>query len=147
MRIHADKIEGDPPHGLCVRDIRFILASVPPSWTKGLREVRLANGLLPKGMHRLPQAFCHRSVGSLILYTRGCPKREVLAATLCALAATSLNIDVTVSCSPSDAEKRRLSQLVEPLVEEILPEMTPPKKLSPEAYVRWQPIPFPNDAA
>ena len=147
MRIHADKIEGDPPHGLCVRDIRFILATIPPSWTEGLREVRLANGLLPNGMHRLPQAFCHRSVGSLILYTRGGTKREVLVATLSALAASSLNIDITVACSPSVADKRRLSQLVEPLVEEILPEMTPPKKLSPEAHVRWQPIPFPNDTA
>jgi hypothetical protein len=98
-------------------------------------------------MHRLPQAFCHRSVGSLILYTRGGTKREVLVATLSALAASSLNIDITVACSPSVADKRRLSQLVEPLVEEILPEMTPPKKLSPEAHVRWQPIPFPNDTA
>jgi hypothetical protein len=43
MKIHADKIESAPRHGLRISDIRLILAAVPPAWIEGLKEVRLSS--------------------------------------------------------------------------------------------------------
>ena len=140
MKIHADKVEGSPPHGLTVRDVRLILATVPPEWIAGLVEVRLANGPGPR-------AYLFSSDGRLTIYSRSGTKRQILVEVLSVLAAPSLNIKSTVSRSPSKAEKHRLEQFIESFVEQILPDMTPPTKRSPEAHVPWQPIPFPNDAA
>ena len=140
MRIHADKIDGRQLHGLTVRDVRLILATVPPEWIEGLVEVRLANGPGPR-------AYLFHSDGRLTIYSRSGTKRQILVAVLSVLAAPSLKIESTVSRSPSKAEKHRLEQFVEPFVEQILPGMTPPTKRGPEAHVPWQPIPFPNDAA
>jgi hypothetical protein len=140
MRIHADKIDGSPLHSLTLRDVRLILATVPPNWIDGLVEVRLANGSGPR-------AYLFRSDGRLTIYSRSGTKRQILVAVLSVIAAPSLNIKSTVSRSPSKAEKHRLEQFIEPFVEQILTEMTPPTKQSPEAHVPWQPIPFPNDAA
>ena len=140
MRINADKNDGNPLHGLTVRDVRFILATVPQQWIEGLVEVRLANGPGPR-------AYLFHGDGRLTIYSRSGTKRQILVAVLSVLAAPSLNIKSTVSRSPSKAEKHRLEQFVEPLVEQILPDMTPLKKQSPEAHVPWLPIPFPNDAA
>jgi len=140
MKIHADKIEGIPLHGLSVRDVRSILASVPPDWIEELTDIRLANG------QSGPGAFFSRRDGVLTIYSRHGTKRQILVAVLSVLAAPSLNIESTVSRSPSKAEKHRLEQFIEPFVEQILPEMTQPKKRSPEARVPWQPIPFSNDA-
>ena len=140
MKIHADKIEGSPPHGLTVRDVRLILATALPEWIDGLVEVRLANGPGPR-------AYLLHSDGQLTIYSRSGTKRQILVAVLSVLAAPSLNIKSTVSRSPSKAEQHRLEQFIQPFIDQILPNMTPPKKLSPEAHVPWQPIPFPNDAA
>jgi hypothetical protein len=139
MKIHADKVEGSPPHGLTVRDVRLILATVPPEWIEGLVEVRLANGPGPR-------AYLFPSDGRLTIYSRSGTKRQILVTTLSVLAAASLNIKSTVSRFPSKAEQHRLEQFIQSFVEQILPDTTPPKKLSPEAHVLWQPIPFPNDA-
>ena len=139
MKIHADKIEGSPSHGLTARDVRLILAAVPHDWIEGLVDVRLANGPGPR-------AYLFRSEGRLTIYSRSGTKRQVLIEVLSALAAPALNITNCVARGPSKAEKHRLEQFIEPFVEQVLPDMTPPKKLSPQAHVPWQPVPFPNDA-
>lgn len=143
MKIHADKIESTPPHVLSVRDVRTILARVPPGWIDGLTEVRLANSL----EHYSPWAFFSSYDGCLTIYSRNGTKRQALIAVLSALAASSLGIRTTVGRRPSEADRHRLEQFIQPFVEQILPDMTPPKKQSPEAHVPWLPIPFPNDAA
>ncbi len=48
MKIRADKIDEGPRHCLNAQDVRLILAAVPPEWTKGLVEVRLANAPGPR---------------------------------------------------------------------------------------------------
>lgn len=129
MKIHADKIEGNPPHGLTVRDVRSILASVPSGWIDELRDVRLANS------QSGPGAFFNRHDGVLTIYSRHGTKRRILIEVLSVLAAPSINIKSTVSRSPSRAEKHRLEQFIGPFVEQILPDMTSPKKQSPESPV------------
>jgi len=141
MKIHADKIEDSPPHGLSAREVRFILANVPPDWVKEIKEVRLANSQCG------PQAFFTRHDGLLTIYSRHGSKREILVVVLSVLAAPTLNIKSTVSRSPSKAQQHRLEQFIQPFVDQILPDMTPLRKLSPEAHVPWLPMPFPNDAA
>jgi hypothetical protein len=134
MKIHADKIENGPPHGLCLRDVKLILARVPSGWIEGLTAVRLANG-------NGPRAYLFRGDGRLTIYSRGGTKREVLVAVLSALAAPTLNITNVVARSPSGPEQHRLTQFIQPLVDELLPQLSSPKNRS------WKPILFPNDVA
>ena len=98
MKIHADKIEGSPRHGLTVRDVRLILATVPPEWIEGLVEVRLANGPGPR-------AFLFRSEGRLTIYSRGATERQILREVLSALAAPFLNITNVVARGPTGPEQ------------------------------------------
>lgn len=121
MKIHADKIDGTPLHGLTVRDVRLILAAVPPEWIEGIVEVRLANGPGPK-------AYLFHGDGRLTIYSRSGTERQILLAVLSVLAAPSLKIQSTVSRSPSKAEAHRLEQFIEPIVVRILTEMTPPNQ-------------------
>jgi hypothetical protein len=140
MKILADKIEGNPPHGITGHDVRSILARIPPDWIQGLTDVRLANG------KHGPEAFFSRQDGLLTIYSRYGTKRQILFAILSVLAAPSRNIKSSVSRRPSKADQHRLEQFVQPLIERILPDLTPAKRQSPEAHVPWQPVPFPNDA-
>ncbi len=139
MKIRADKINGDPTHGLSVRDVKTIVSGVPSNWIQELTNVRLANG------KHGPEAFFNRYDGQLTIYCRYGTKRQILISVLSVFAAPSLNIQSTVSHKPSKAEEHRLEQFIEPFVEQILPNLEPPKKLSPEAHAMFQPIPFPND--
>ena len=101
MKIHRDKIDGSPWHGLSVREVRLILAAVPPEFIEGLVEVRLANGPGPR-------AYFFHGDGRLTIYSRSGTERQILVAVLSVLAAPSLNIQTTVSRSPSKAEAHRL---------------------------------------
>ena len=144
MRIHADKIESGPPHGLCARDVRLILARVPPDWIDGLKKVRLANG-----WHR-PRAYFSRFDGCLTIYSRCGTKTEVLVALLSTLASPSLNITNAVARGPSRPEQKRINQFIQPLVDKLLPELTAPRRQEDEYLAPWQPMsfsPFPNDNA
>lgn len=140
MRIHADKTDGNPPHGLTVRDVRVILAAVPSEWITGLVEVRLANGMGPR-------AYLFHSEGRLTIYSRHGTKKQVLVEVLCVLAAPFHQIESTVARSPSKEQKHRLEASVGPLVDQLLLAMTPSTKRSPAAHVPWIPAPFPNDVA
>jgi hypothetical protein len=136
MKIHADKIEGSPSHGLSTRVVRFILANVPPDWIEGLTHVRLANG------QHGPEAFFSRYDGQLTIYSPRGTKRKVLFAVLSVLAAPSLNIKSTVARRPSGADKHRLEQFVHPFVERILTGLTPATKQNPEALHHGNPFYF-----
>ena len=140
MKIHAEKIENGPPHGLCAKDVRCILAMVPPAWVKGLTEVRLANGNGPK-------AYVFPSQGRLLIYSRGGTQRQTLIAVLSALAAPCLHITNCVSRGPSGPEQRRLDTLIQPLVDVLLSEMTPLRKQGHESRTPWKPLTFPNEDA
>jgi hypothetical protein len=137
MKIHSDKVENGPPHTFCARDVRIILAKVPRGWIEGLTEVRLANGPGPR-------AYLFRSEGRLTIYSRGGTKKEVLVAVLSTLAAPSLNIKNVVARSPSRPEQHRIDQFIQPLIDDLLPEIEAPKK---RADVPLKFIPFPNDPA
>jgi hypothetical protein len=121
MRIHADKIDNGPPHGLSARDIRLILRRGPSSWIEGLREVRLANGLNP------PRAYFSRYDGRLTVYSRMGTKRDILNALLSTLAAPSLNIVNVVARRPTAPEQHRLDQFVKPLVDDLVPQVALPR--------------------
>jgi hypothetical protein len=151
MRIHADKIESIPPHGLSIRNVKRILAGVPADWISGVKEVRLANSL----EYYRPYAYIFPD-GCLMIYSRRGTKLQVLAAVLSALAVKVLGINRGINRRRSRAEQDRISQFIQPLVEKLLPEITPVKKLtpepllrklSPEAHVPWIPAPFEDNAS
>jgi hypothetical protein len=119
MKIHADRIDDGPSHGLSVRDVRLILAIVPPEWTEGLVEVRLANAPGPR-------AYLFRADGRLTIYSRHATKRQILTEVLSALAAPSLNIRNVVARSPSKPEQRRLDRFIQPVLDKLLAEMKDP---------------------
>lgn len=139
MRIHSDKIENGPPHGLCARDVRLILSRVPSGWIDGLRRVRLANGW------HSPRAYFNQSEGCLTIYSRCGTKTEVLVALLSTLASPSLNILNVASRAPSEPEHHRLRQLIQPLVDELLPQMAAPTGL--RSFVPENFLQHPNDPA
>jgi len=141
MKIRADKIESAPLHALTVRDVRTILAAVPPIWIEGLTEARLANSQ----EYYSPWAFFSRYDGGLTIYSRSGTKEQALIAVLSALAASSLGIKTGIRRRPSEADRHRLEQFIKPFVERLLPELTPLKKQGPGVFVPMVFLPFPND--
>jgi hypothetical protein len=123
VKIHADKIEAPPQHALTIRSLKRILAAVPPVWREGLIEVRLCNSL-----EHAPWAFFHRYDGMLTIHSRGCSLEATVTTILSELAAVSLGLTTRQRHQLSEAEAHRIHQLVEPLVEELLPAMTPAKQ-------------------
>lgn len=116
MRIHADRTETNPPHALRVPEVRRILAAVPPDWVDGLSEVHLTNSLKYSAW-----AFFSRSEGTLTIYSRGSTPAQTLIAILSELAASSLGINTRHRHRRSEAETHRLTQVIQPLVDQILP--------------------------
>ena len=77
VKIHADKIEGGPPHALSVRDVRLIFSTVPADWTKEIKEVRIANSL---EWHS--RTYFARYDGCLTIYSRNQTKQKALTTVL-----------------------------------------------------------------
>src|ERR1700744_6117312 len=100
MKIHADKIENGPPHGLRIGDVRRILATVPTAWIMELKEVRLANSQ----KYYSPYAFFDRFEGCLTIYSRCGTKKEALVAVLSALAVEAIGANRGIGLRRSDAE-------------------------------------------
>jgi len=140
MKIHADKIDDGPRHGLSKGEVRLILAAVPAEWVAGLNEVRLANGPGPR-------AYMFHSEGRLTIYSRGATERQILREVLSALAAPFLNITNVVARSPSGPEQRRLDRFIQPILNQLLTELAAMGKRSPEAHTPLQLAPFANEVA
>ena len=139
MNIHLDKIENPPPHSLSLREVKVILRAVPPAWIEGLAEVRLSNSL----EYYRPYAFFSRYDGGLTIYSRRGTKVQALVAVLSALAATSLGVRTGLRRQYSGADKRRINNSIQPLVDELLAEIAPRPKLG-----RWgHPVPTSRDRA
>jgi hypothetical protein len=119
MKIRADKIDDGPPHRLNAKDVRLILAAVPPEWIEGLVEVRLANAPGPR-------AYLMHSEGRLIIYSRYSTERQILTEILSALAAPSLNITNVVARRPTKPEQHRLDRFIQPILDKLLAVMTTP---------------------
>ncbi len=139
MNIHVDKIETAPAHALSLREVKLILRAVPPAWVEGLAEVRVSNSL----EYYRPYAFFSRYDGCLTIYSRTGTKKQALGAVLSALALPSLNITNSLRRRFSEADKHRINKTIQPLVEEILPKITPLTKRG------WwgHPIPTSRDRA
>lgn len=116
MKIHADKIEGNPPHAIRVKDLRVILAALPSEWTEGISEVRLSNSQELRSW-----AFFSRYDGTLTIYSRGGSAKEALIATLSELAACTLGIATRQRHRRSDQESHRILPLIKPYIDQFLP--------------------------
>jgi len=135
MRIHADKIDDGPSHGLSKGEVRLILAAVPAEWVEGLKEVRLANGPGPR-------AYMFHSDGRLTIYSRGVTERQILREVLSALAAPFLNIKNVVSRGPSGPEQRRLDRFIQPILDQLLTELAEMGKRNPQPHTPLLPARF-----
>ncbi len=93
-------------------------------WVEGLTEARLSNSL----EYCRSYAFVSRYDGCLTIYSRRGTKRDALVAVLSSLAVSSLGIRIGIGRRPSQVDKRRLDRVIEPLVDELLPEITPQPK-------------------
>lgn len=124
MKIHADKVEAAPGHALTIRDVKFILRAVPPAWVQELTVTRLSNSL----DHYRSYAFFSKYDGGLTIYSRRGTKKQAVIAVLSALAAASLGIRLGFGRNTSEAHKRRINRVIQPLVDEIMEEVMPPTK-------------------
>jgi hypothetical protein len=143
VKIHADKIEGGPPHALNKRDIRIIIKTVPQEWTKEIKEVRIANSL-----ERISHTFFSRCDGCLTIYSRNRTKERALETVLSALAAISIGVDRGLRGRPR-AVRNRLAKITAPYKQQLLPLITSPTwteaQISLEGF-RELKFPFvPND--
>jgi hypothetical protein len=126
VKIHADKIEGGPPHALSRRDVRLILEMVPQDWTKEIHEVRIANSL-----ERLSHTFFARYDGCLTIYSRNRTKKQALADVLSELAAISMRLDHGLRYRPK-AVRDRLAKMTAPFIQQLLPLIVAPHQ--PEGH-------------
>src|SRR5215469_13944324 len=101
VKIHADKIENGPPHALSMRDVRLILKTVPRDWTKGIKEIRIANSL-----DWYSHTYFSRYDGCLTIYSRKKTKARALAAVLSELAAISIGSDRGLRYRPKAVRDR-----------------------------------------
>ena len=124
MNIHIDKIETAPAHALSLRELKLILRAVPPTWVEGLAEVRLSNSL----EYYRPYAFFSRYDGGLTIYSRRGTKKQALVAVLSALAATALDIRTGIGRRHSEPDRRRINNIIQPFVDELMPEIAPRPK-------------------
>ncbi len=124
VKVIEDKVAVYPPHSICRADIPVILTALPPEWTAGIRTVRLSSAL-----HENPLvlAFFHPPDGSLLVKSRGISKERVLCALLTELAGHALGLDFRNSRRLQHKDESRIRQLVTPLVEEILPQLSQKK--------------------
>jgi len=115
MKIHADKIEGGPPHALTVRDVRLIFSTVPQDWIEEIKEVRIANSL-----DRYSHTYFSRYHKCLNIYSRDRTKKYVLTAVLSELAAVSLHKDRGLRYR-SKALRDQLKKMTAPFLQQLLP--------------------------
>jgi hypothetical protein len=123
VKIHADKIEAGPAHALTVRDVKSILRAVPPPWLEEVAEARLSNSL-----EHYRYAFFSRYDGCLTIYSRRATTKQAVMAVLTALAAAPLGIKLRFGGYPTDADRRRILRVIEPMADEIMAKITPPLK-------------------
>ena len=124
VNIHADKIETGPAHALTVRDVKSILRAVPPSWVEGLAEARLSNSL----EHYRSYAFFSRYDGCLTIYSRRGTKKQAVLAVLSALVVVSLGLKRGFGGRLSEADRRRVQRLTQPMADEIIAAIMPQPK-------------------
>jgi hypothetical protein len=143
VKVHADKTDTHPPHALTVRDVRRALAAVPPAWTKSITSVRLTNKLGYPAW-----AFLSRHDGTLTIYSRGSTLEATLTAILSELAAASFGIDTRHRHRRSAAETHRIGQLIQPLIDRLLPSITSPKPpLGYHPSTSFHPVSLTNESA
>ena len=133
MKVHVDKVQGQPPHCLTIRDVKIILAKLPTDWVKGITHVRLAN---TQGC----KAYMMHSEGRLIIYSRGATKKRVVREILSVLVSPFLNIQNVVARSPQASEEHRIDRCIQPFVEEIMKELE-----TPRSGVAVKRMSFPSD--
>ncbi|MEZ0254535.1 MAG: hypothetical protein ACAI37_04620 [Chthoniobacter sp.] len=142
MKIHADKIETPPHHALTVRDLKRVLAAVPPAWKEGLAEVRLGNS-----RNGADLAYFHRYDGTLTICSRGVSLEATVSAILSEFAAIPLGIPTHYGHRFSEAETQRIHHLIDPLIEELLPAITPAEKhLDYHPSRTFRPVPLTDGA-
>jgi hypothetical protein len=143
VKIHADKIEGGPPHALSVRDVRLIFATVPLDWTAEIKEVRIVNSL-----ERTSRTYFARYDKCLNIYSRNRTIKQALTAVLSELAAISLHNDHGLRYR-SKAVRQQLEKIAAPFLQELLPVMATPRKVdlhtSLEGFKEMHFPPVPND--
>lgn len=129
MKIHADKLESNPPHKLRIRDIKFLLARIPPDWITQLKEVHLSNSL----EYYSPYACFHPYDGRLTVYSRRGTTEQCVRAILSALAVVALGMGTGLR-GRSAAEKHRLNELIQPLLDQIMMAIAPQKREYPPHF-------------
>jgi hypothetical protein len=130
MKIIQDKLLELPAHAISRADVRTILSRVPAAWSDEIKTVRLSGS-----MKHVRFTSYNRFDQTLTIKSRGCTKEQALREILIALAAHALGIEFLGGHTLQERHAIRLRQVVDPLVEQLLPELS--RKI----------VSFPTDAA
>ncbi len=115
MKIRADKIHSNPPHGIDAKELRIVLENLPKEWSQIITDVRITNSLSHKGY-----AYFHQYDGSLTVFSRGSTKRETIYAVLLEFAAHSIGESRNFGIHISSNAKSRLAPYLKQYTEAFL---------------------------
>ncbi len=121
MKVYEDKVTVYPPHAICKADIPVILSALPAEWTAGIQTVRLSSS---HGENPTIIASFHPPSGSLMIKSRGFAKERVLRALLTELAGHALGLVFLDHHRLQKRDEVRVRNVITPLVEEILPQLS-----------------------
>lgn len=120
MKIHADKIEGNPPHALSIAEVRCVLKAVPAEWIEGISEVHLSNS-----SQNGPRVFYSQYYGTLVIHSRGCSAELAVAMIMRELASVQLGHATRNWHRISKAERVYLQKVIQPYLDEVLSVVIP----------------------
>jgi hypothetical protein len=121
MKVIEDKVTVYPPHAICKADVPVIFSALPEEWTAGIQNVRLCSS---QKENPTVIAFFHPPDGSLLVKSRGFSKERVLRGLLTELAGHALGLKFRSYRRLQKRDEARVQQLIAPLVEEILPQLS-----------------------
>lgn len=116
MRIIIDPVPETSPHALSRGDVKTLLASVPPSWTRHIQTIHLGS-TLPEHC-RFPRPVIY-SQNRLNVYSRGLKPDKARQEVLRELAVHGLSIQTRYGHKLSAEELRRVDEAIRPLLNKL----------------------------
>jgi hypothetical protein len=121
MKIRIDRDEAPPAMGLSVERTRRILALTPPEWLTDVSEIHITASLVPSNSRwGGGDASFSQYDRRLTIFARGHTWQELVVPILAALAAHHLALPRRRDHRLSEADAKRLSNIVAPYVKNVI---------------------------
>ena len=121
MKIHVDKATATSPKVLTATQTRRILALLPTEWLTDVSEVHVSGSRVPSNSRCRPgDASFNPYDKRLTIFVRDSTRQKLIASIASALAAHHLAFPLRNGNRLSDADAKKLSQIVAPHIARIV---------------------------